>query len=148
MSAIEKPTRFRVRKEIPSRLEEVDAVCLELRALLQEQGLASSGFALELVARECLNNAVLHGNGGDSGKIVVLNLLCREGRLRLQVSDEGEGIARRDPGPTLPANIDAVNGRGMFIVQTYAERVRFNPRGNQITLWLRQQAQEKKECYD
>ena len=40
----------------------VDGVCRDLRAFLSTSGVSAAGFGIELVARELLNNAVLHGN--------------------------------------------------------------------------------------
>jgi anti-anti-sigma factor len=55
--------------------------------------------------------------------------------IRLQVSDEGPGFAWRR---TLQKRLDAAEptGRGLRLYALYAERVRFNRCGNQITLWI------------
>ena len=49
--------------------------------------------------------------------------------------DEGSGFDTsllRDP--TLPENVSQVNGRGLFLIRTFMDEVRFNERGNEITM--------------
>lgn len=122
---------------LPSRLDQVDAVCSEVRALCSRRGWSSLAFALELVLRECLNNAIVHGNGRDPRKRVELELVNRPRWVRVRIADEGPGfdwraVRRR----SLPAG-EVPGGRGLPITATYARRVRFNAPGNQITVWFR-----------
>jgi anti-sigma regulatory factor (Ser/Thr protein kinase) len=59
--------------------------------------------------------------------------------MSLQVTDEGQGFNwRRMRGRPL-TDSNATSGRGLFLITAYADRVRFNRKGNQITLWLRKQ---------
>ncbi len=124
-------------RKILSRAEEIDGLCLEIRALLKARGLASTVFGVELLARECLNNAAKHGNGGDTGKRVALNLRFSRREIRLRVADQGRGFNWKRVLEAPPPRRTATSGRGLMIIGAYAERVRFNPRGNEITLWLR-----------
>ena len=122
----------------PSQLDEVDRVCLEMRNFCERRGWTSVGFGMELVLRECLNNAILHGNRRDPAKQVHLGLWSRPPWILLQVADEGPGFdwkATRRRG--LPQD-ESVNGRGLCIAQVYARRVHFNTAGNQISLWFQQ----------
>jgi serine/threonine-protein kinase RsbW len=115
--------------------EEVDAVCLELRSFLQAHGRAADAFAVELLAREALNNAVLHGNQSQPDKTARLDVRLGRRWLRLQITDEGPGFNWRAARRGLP-EADTASGRGLLISDLYADRVAFNQRGNQITLWL------------
>lgn len=51
------------------------------------------------------------------------------------VRDEGPGF---DPGclpdPTDPANLENESGRGVFLIRTFMDEVRFNETGNEITM--------------
>ena len=61
-------------------------------------------FAVELVAREALNNAVIHGNAGDEKKRVTFELRCgKEKWVRLSVSDQGPGFRWRNRRRDLPS---------------------------------------------
>ena len=126
------PAMFQI---IPSRLAEADSLCLKIRALLQSNTRRQARFVVELLARECLCNAVLHGNQQDDRKSVCLRLWIGRDWIRLQVSDEGHGFAwrRKRCKPSDPAR---PFGRGLQLCALYARRVRFNRRGNQITLWV------------
>ena len=130
------PSRTRMlQRELVARLEEVEAVCLELRAFLAANGLAADSFAVELIARECLNNAVIHGSRGQARKKVRLHLRLGRRWLRLQIADEGPGFNWRLASRSAP-EITATHRRGLSISNLYADRVAFNRRGNQITLWM------------
>jgi anti-sigma regulatory factor (Ser/Thr protein kinase) len=130
-------TRPHLSREILSRLDLVEELCLEIRAMLKEQGVVSLAFEVELLARECLNNAVKHGNRGDESKQVALTLSFLKEQIRLRVADEGEGFDwKKVLGRRLAEQGDE-SGRGLSIVSSYSDRFRFNRRGNQITLWLR-----------
>ena len=120
---------------IPSRLEAVDAACLELRAFMTANGLAADTFAVELVSRECLNNTVLHGNQNQADKTATMSLSLGRRWLRLQIADQGVGFNWRQACRTA-ADPTASTGRGLAISMLYADRVEFNQRGNQVTLWF------------
>ena len=38
------------------------------------------------------------------------------------------------PDPTSPDNVDKTNGRGLFLIRTFMDEVRFNESGNEITM--------------
>jgi len=136
MSACASPGGISLRRDMPSRLEDIEALCHELRALCHRESLSACAFALELVARESLNNAVLHGNAGDATKRVGFELRCGRKWIRLSVSDQGPGFRWRDRHRSIPSDV-ADRGRGLPILALYAARVQFNRCGNRVTLWLR-----------
>ena len=124
-------------REIPSLFAGVDMLCQEIRSLLIDNGLGEVSFEVELAARECLNNAVIHGNRSDARKKVALNLQIRKNWIFLQVSDEGYGFNWRKARKVPPPGGANIGGRGLSIVALYAHRMAFNRRGNQVTLWLK-----------
>jgi serine/threonine-protein kinase RsbW len=136
------PSAFE-RSGIPLRLEAVDTVCLELREFAAANGLEANGFALELLARECLNNAVLHGGREQANRTASLALRVGRRWLRLQVAHEGAGFNWRLARREVP-EVSATSGRGMAISACYADRVGFNQRGNRITLWLENSPKAKR----
>lgn len=121
--------------ELASRPEEVDAVCLHLRSFLQTHGRAADSFVVELLAREALNNALQHGHQGQGDQPARLILRLGHRWLRLQITDAGAGFNWRAARHRTAAPA-AISGRGLAISALYADRVAFNQRGNQITLWL------------
>lgn len=111
-------------------------MCLLIRRLIRESGLPELRFAVELLARECLNNAVIHGHNSGADKSVDLTLSIVKKWVRLEVRDEGAGFAWRKECEKRPGTIECC-GRGLHICALYAEHVRFNRRGNHIVLWIR-----------
>lgn len=56
--------------------------------------------------------------------------------MRVTVEDEGPGFdPTKLPDPTDPANLDRVSGRGLLLIQTFMDEVKFNDRGNRISLY-------------
>jgi serine/threonine-protein kinase RsbW len=121
--------------EIRSDLAEVDGICREARALLAAHGQAGAGFSTELLLRELLNNAILHGNGLDDHKRVKASVRIGRKWIQLRIADEGPGFDWRSARQVLP-DADAVSGRGLAITMLYARRIRFNRLGNQVTIWI------------
>ena len=125
-----------LQRVLGSSLEQVAAFCRELRAFLLAHRLANVAFAVELVAREVLDNAVIHGNRSVADRKIEVQLWLRDSSVRLQVSDEGKGFPWRLQSHS---STDAVgpSGRGLPLCFENADRVHFNPCGNQVTLWIR-----------
>jgi serine/threonine-protein kinase RsbW len=133
-------------QEIPSRMADADSLCLKIRDLLQTKDLGQACFAVELLARECLNNAVIHGNRNNADKFIMLRLWVGRAWIRLQISDEGPGFAWRK-AKRKRLDTHAPSGRGLQLCDLYAGRVRFNRSGNQITLWInKKKSTRKDEC--
>lgn len=54
------------------------------------------------------------------------------------IRDQGPGFDPKSlPDPTSPENVGKVNGRGMFLIQTFMDEVRFNETGNEIIMMKR-----------
>lgn len=121
---------------IPSRLSAIEPLCGEIRWLLETRGLGHMQFAVEILARECLNNAILHGNQGLAKSAVQFAMRIGKRTICLRVADQGPGFDwRRRQRGRLPAD-SAVTGRGLLVDSIYARRIAFNRQGNQVTLWI------------
>ncbi len=122
-------------KRIPASIAEADALCLQLRSLMAKGGSlwARERFAVELLAREALTNAVRHGCHHDESLRV--SFRCRLGRQRiiLIVADAGDGFDWRAL-LIRPKDEDSCHGRGLTIYQLNATHFYFNPCGNRILL--------------
>lgn len=127
-------------------MAEAEALCLAIRHLFHTSGLGQDCFPVELLARECLNNAVIHGNRNDADKSIVLRLWVGREWLRMQVSDQGPGFRWRKARQN-KLDATASSGRGLQLCALYAERIRFNRSGSQITLWISKKT-GKEHCHD
>ena len=84
---------------------------------------------------EAVNNAITHGNKFCPDKFVNISLKCEGDKLTAVVKDEGPGFSPENvPDPTLPENIEEINGRGVFLMMKLADEIKFNKKGNWATL--------------
>lgn len=73
-------------------------------------------------------------------KIYVRLRLSRE-VAEFVIRDEGQGFdAAALPDPTQPSRLESASGRGVYLVRMFMDEVRFNGRGNEITLIKRRPA--------
>ena len=84
---------------------------------------------------EAVNNAIIHGNKSSPDRLVDILIDYKEGKLKIKVSDEGPGFApEKVPDPTIPGNIEEANGRGIFIMSKLADEIKYNRKGNSVTM--------------
>jgi serine/threonine-protein kinase RsbW len=87
---------------------------------------------------EALSNAMLYGNASDPEKRVRVEVTIRVEEVAVRVTDQGVGFDPTTvPDPTLPDNISKSGGRGIFLMKSLMDEVRFNEQGNSVTLVLR-----------
>lgn len=125
-------TGHELRLQVPATLDAIQEHCESFRKWAAELALPQV-FAAELLLREALNNAVLHGCRCNPSKSVSCVLRFRRGRLTIAVRDDGFGFdwqTAMEQGPDL----DACSGRGMLIYEHYADRIRFGRQGNSVVM--------------
>jgi serine/threonine-protein kinase RsbW len=119
---------------LPATLESVDLICEKVKKLWAELGLSQSAFAIQLLLRETLNNAVIHGTKSNPEKRIKCSIRkCENEYMELAVSDNGHGfdwIQYWDH----QSDADSSSGRGIEIMRRYGKEVRFNEEGNRVTI--------------
>jgi CheY-like chemotaxis protein/anti-sigma regulatory factor (Ser/Thr protein kinase) len=140
-----------------AHLLEYSTACMRNAKVCDEGGEELVCLALE----EALRNAVHHGNLELSSKLreeydddKYTELFERRRRtppycdrkvyVKVQISAEGATFVIRDegpgfdpgavPDPTAPENIEAVCGRGIWLMRSLMTEVSYNKRGNEVTL--------------
>ena len=84
---------------------------------------------------EGVNNAIVHGNKSDPAKFVEIEIIVKGNFLEVIITDEGPGFRpEKVPDPTLPENIEIINGRGIFLMSKLADEIKFNKKGNSVKL--------------
>jgi serine/threonine-protein kinase RsbW len=84
---------------------------------------------------EAVNNAILHGNHSDPEKTVVISFTYSSNQLKIRVSDEGAGFRPEEvPDPTTPLNVQALNGRGVYLMSKLADQIVYSKKGNSVTM--------------
>jgi serine/threonine-protein kinase RsbW len=92
-------------------------------------------FDIKLAIQEAVVNAVEHGNGSDPRKMIHVSCDANDDSVILVVRDEGDGFDLNSvPDPTLPENILREHGRGIFLMKSLCDEVRYNPLGNEVTI--------------
>ncbi len=82
---------------------------------------------------EAVNNAILHGNKLDKTKNVGLECEISKKEISFKVSDDGQGFDFDNiPDPTLPENIEKLNGRGVFLIKNLSDKMEFFNNGSVI----------------
>lgn len=88
-----------------------------------------------IAVTEAVNNAIKHGNNGDSSKNVSISLSLEEGLIRFKIEDEGVGFDFHHlPDPTAPENLEKPGGRGIFLMKHLADEVEFKENGKIVEL--------------
>ena len=87
---------------------------------------------------EALSNAMLYGNDSDPQKRIRVEVTVRVEEIAVRITDQGVGFDPTTiPDPTLPDNISKSGGRGIFLMRSLMDEVKFNDQGNSVTLVLR-----------
>ena len=98
------------------------------RAGLDEEAVHWTSMAV----RECVINAITHGNKSDPAKKVFVDFSVqgRDGDrcLEVVVRDQGDGFEPSEiTNPLAPENILNTSGRGIFLVRQFMDEVKFQP---------------------
>jgi len=126
-------------QELESTLESVDSaeqiVLAEAQALgLDDDDLYRVGIAI----RECMVNAVVHGNRYNSRKKVHLKVERTADRLTIVVRDEGEGFDPKTvPDPLAGENLLRGSGRGVMLMQSFMDEFQISqgqPQGTEVKM--------------
>ncbi|MEQ1584236.1 MAG: ATP-binding protein [Cyclobacteriaceae bacterium] len=125
-----------IRIEIPSLSENIRMIESFIDNAKEKYHLNDDIYGNIMIAvTEAVNNAIRHGNNGDSGKNVSLALSLEEGLIKFRVEDEGHGFDFHNlPDPTSPENLDKPGGRGIFLMKHLADEVDFSDQGKVVEL--------------
>ncbi len=105
-----------------------------IELLLEPIGKSETTDKIELGLHEALVNAVRHGNAGDPNKSLRVRRILTPNWFIWQIQDEGKGIPLNERCSCLPSQVDANNGRGLFLIHHCFDDVRWSRRGNRLQL--------------
>jgi serine/threonine-protein kinase RsbW len=114
-----------VRLEFTSAFEMLDFVQVVSDHVGQTLGLDDdTQHYVGVAIRECVINAIMHGNRNDSNKHVFVEFSTVDSVLTIRVRDQGEGF---DPDlladPLAPENLLKASGRGIFLIRSFMDGV-------------------------
>ncbi len=126
--------KLNLRREMPCLpdevSEEVERIILSLDSF--DHRIDDLTFRVEMALREMLANAIEHGCRSGEEKILI-EVEAVPGRVKISVSDPGDGFDWRS------ANLDHMpvleeKGRGLGMIKQAADELKFNEKGNRITV--------------
>jgi serine/threonine-protein kinase RsbW len=129
----------RVDTFLDSALDSADQAEQLVLEVAREIGLAEDDLhKLGMAVRECIVNAVVHGNRYNRRKKVHLSVAHGARHLTVTVADEGEGFDLSAlPDPLADHNLLQQSGRGIFLIRAFVDRFevrRLSPQGTEVKL--------------
>tara|TARA_Y100001968_G_scaffold232170_1_gene214960 strand:- start:16382 stop:16828 length:447 start_codon:yes stop_codon:yes gene_type:complete len=92
---------------------------------------------IELGIHEALVNAVQHGNLSDPTKSIRVRRILTPNWIVWQIQDEGNGIAIQSRVSALPLDVEVENGRGLFLIHSCFDDVRWSKKGNRLQVGIK-----------
>ena len=128
-----------VNEVLDSTLESVDKAEKAVLDLARESGFGEEDLdRIGMSVRECMVNAVVHGNRYSSHKKVQLSLSRTPERLTIRIADQGEGFdPDKVPDPLSGDNLLRHSGRGIFLMKAFMDDLqvrRLEPAGTEVIL--------------
>jgi serine/threonine-protein kinase RsbW len=82
-----------------------------------------------MAIRECMVNAVVHGNRYSKNKKVHLSIERSKDALTIVIGDEGAGFDLSSlPDPLAPENLLRQSGRGIMLIKAFMDEFDLHPR--------------------
>ena len=125
-----------INKKLPTRLKKVNPFIKQvIRSISKQARLENEFFALELALEEALTNAMRHGNKLDPKLNVKVSIKVMPQKIILDVHDEGRGFNfLKVPDPTKERHRSKLSGRGIFIMRSIMDSVKFYDKGSGVKL--------------
>lgn len=129
----------KIQTELESTLESVDAAESLVTEAASKLGIEEEErLQLGMAVRECMVNAVVHGNRYSKKKRVHLSVEVKEKQLEITIGDEGDGFDMTSlPDPTAPENLLRQSGRGLLLMRAFVDNFDLHPRpggGTEVVL--------------
>lgn len=122
--------------ELPSAISTMHAVLDYLMKRVEKLGVIKPDQSnLFIALDEAFVNAVKHGNKFDANKLVKICAEVSTKEAKFTVEDEGDGFdVNAIPDPLDPKNLFKTSGRGVLFIYNIMDEVKYNERGNRLTM--------------
>ena len=122
--------------DIASRLEMLETVQTVLSHVTALVGFDDdAAHYMSVAVRESVVNAIKHGNRENAKKRVKVSFVIEPGVLEVAVQDEGPGFdPGRIPDPVADENLLKTDGRGIFFMRSFMDKVEYSfpPKGGTL----------------
>ncbi len=124
---------------LESTLDSVDVAEEAVLREAQELGFdEDEQHRIGMSVRECMVNAVVHGNRYNARKKVHLTVSRTADRLTIVIGDEGEGFDLSNlPDPLANENLLRHSGRGLLLIQAFMDEFQIRarePKGTEVKM--------------
>jgi serine/threonine-protein kinase RsbW len=128
--------REKIEFEFPSAISLMHCILDYLMKRVEKVGVINPESSnLFIALDEAFVNAVKHGNKFDADKIVRVSAEVSPTEARFTVEDEGDGFdVQSIPDPRNPENLFKASGRGVLFIYNIMDEVKYNERGNRLTM--------------
>jgi serine/threonine-protein kinase RsbW len=126
-------------REYPSTLDSVDEAESEILRAAGDAGFdEDEQHRIGMAVRECMVNAVVHGNRYNRNKQVHAVAEAGDGKFTIRITDQGEGFEIDGiPDPLDENNLLRHSGRGLFLMGAFMDDVKVRKAvasGTEVTL--------------
>lgn len=121
--------------QIDSCLDQVLGVTETIQRLCRDYGMDEmNAFQVRTAVTEGINNAILHACANQPGKLVTIELICRNRQVTVEISEKGQTMTAMPPD--LEPAPDAENGRGWWIMRRWMDSVGYSSKEgtNRLTM--------------
>jgi serine/threonine-protein kinase RsbW len=121
---------------IPSDIGNLRLVEKAIDELSMELNLSDEVYGNIMVATmEATNNAIIHGNNSDPKKNVKIEIFSADRELKILIEDQGRGFDYANiPDPTSPENLEKIDGRGIFLMESLSDDIIYLEDGRIVEL--------------
>jgi serine/threonine-protein kinase RsbW len=124
---------------LDSTLDSVDVAEEAVLKEAQEIGFDEDNLhEIGMAVRECMVNAVVHGNRYNARKKVHVMIQRSADRLAIVIQDEGDGFDMAElPDPLADENLLRHSGRGLLLIQAYMDEFQIRarkPKGTEVKM--------------
>lgn len=121
---------------VPADITNLDKVEKCINSILDYEEVDERLFGNVLIAvTEGFTNAVVHGSQNDNSKEVKIAYTSSNKDLAFSIKDQGSGFNYKDiPDPTKPENLEKPNGRGVFLISSLSDELKFEQNGSLLEM--------------
>ena len=142
---------MKIIEKMPSRLESIPGFISGLLEKMKPLTVSEEEiFGIKLSLEESLVNAIKYGNKMNPGLFVEVSIEAKDDVLSISVKDQGQGFDFENIlDPTKEENLERTSGRGIFLIKSLMDEVRFCDGGSKImmkkSLKIQKKARKREE---
>ena len=122
--------------QIPSDITHIRKASREVENFLRSNNVDDSLISdIRLSIEEAIKNAIIYGNKKNRKLPVYISYSLKDNKFNVEIEDKGSGFnLGKVPDPTCNENLLKEGGRGLFLIQKLMDEVKYNDRGNKVSM--------------